>query len=367
MIIPAIIGAVATAASTYATWKQQQQAQQNQIQQQMRQQQLGMMQNAEQGSQIAEQQRNSYAAQAEQQRLARQQYELATSGTTNARGDRTRYVPGVGWVEELSDESQVMQGLSDTETRRRLAEDMPRSRFGREMNFDTRLQEREAADTKLRQFQEVQGRSPAAIEAAMLEQNMANAQDPIDATRQQVQMNALRGNSGASDILAALSERGAQGTRSAIAQARADAPTAALEENAGRQNNTLNQYNTLATRASNIDDVAFQPENLPNELASRGQIQANNAPRAIEGASSATYRGSAPLVDAPTFRSWNSPSIDYSGGPNTGMALAAAGQTGENLYNAFADRQASKPKNWKANATGSGGSSGGGGTSSVRW
>jgi hypothetical protein len=347
MIIPAIIGAVATAASTYATWKQQQQAQQNQIQQQMRQQQLGMMQNAEQGSQIAEQQRNSYAAQAEQQRLARQQYELATAGTTNARGDRTRYVPGVGWVEELSDESQVAQGLSDTETRRRLAEDMPRSRYGREMNWQDRLQEREAADTQLRQFQEVQGRSPAAIEAAMLEQNMAAAQDPIDATRQQVQMNALRGNSGASDILAALSERGAQGTRSAIAQARADAPTAALEENTGRRNNALNQYNTLATRASNIDDVAFNPQNLPDALASRGQAQANNAPRGIEGASSATYRGAAPLVDTPTFRAWNSPSIDYSGGPNTGMALAAAGQGGMNLYDAFADRQRTKPSGWK--------------------
>jgi hypothetical protein len=290
---------------------------------------------------------------AAQREAAERQYELSTAGSRTARGDTTQFVPGVGWVETLSPGSRALEGASDAEASQRLNVDLPRAREGRDMNFDARLNERGAADTLLRQFEGQTGRSPAAIEAAMIERNVAAANDPVDAMRSNVQINALRGNSGAGDALAALSREGARGTRSAIADARLAAPGAAEEENASRRNNTLNQYNTLATRASNIDDVPFQPSNITDTLTARNMAQAKNAPNAVEGASTALRRGYMDTVSNP-----GDP------GTNWGMAIGGLGRAGMMAYDYF-DRGGSKPTGWKTPAASS--SSGGGGTSGVQW
>jgi len=254
---------------------------------------------------------------------AGQQYELATAGSRNARGDTSQYIPGVGWVETLSQQSRALQGASDAETMQRLTTDQARSREGRGMNFDARMLTRGAADTALRQYQGQTPRSQSAIEAAMIARNVAQARDPVTSAQNQVNLQALRSGTGAGETLAALSRQGAAGTNSAIADARLNAPQAAQEESAAASGNRLNQFNTLSANASNIDDVPFEAQNIPDVLAARASRQALYAPSGAEGASRSLARGFDPTI-----------SHAGSGGLDFGSMLGAFGQSAANLYKA---------------------------------
>lgn len=282
-----------------------------------------------------------------QREIADRQMELATAGSRNSRGDTVRYVPGVGWVENLSPQSAALQGASDAEASQRYNIDLPRAREGRTMNFARRLDESSAANTALNQYRNVQGRSGDAILNAMIERNAAATLDPINNYNNAVQLSALRTNSSAAGPVAEANRRGAAGLRTAIAEARLAAPGVANEERTGVKGDNLNQYNMLATRASNIDDVPFEASNLASNLSTSADRARAAAPSSMYGASTSLARGSGPLVEA---AGRYSPT-------NWGLMAGAAGQSAINLFNAFDDRRQSKNSGWSVdqNAWGSGG------------
>lgn len=282
----------------------------------------------------------------QQQRIADQQMELQTAGTRTARGDTTRYVPGVGWIEELSPGSRLLQGASDKEQLLRNTEDANRSREGRRQNFARRQEESSAADTLLREYRGVQGRSRAGVEGALAERNLAAVQDPLDSTRQAVQMQALRSGSGAANVLDALSQRGRLGTRSALAEARVQAPQVYEDEQSSRKSNTLNQYNTLATRASNTDDVPFEASNIADNLDLGAARSRALAPQFGGVASAALARGGAGVLDA----------LQRQTQPNYGAAAFGVGSSLSGLYNALFNRKDQLDTNRTVGSAGSGAS-----------
>lgn len=282
-----------------------------------------------------------------QREIADRQMELATAGSRNARGDSIRYVPGVGWVENLSPQSAAMQGASDAEAMQRYNVDLPRAREGRTMNFARRLDESSAANTALNNYRNVQGRSGDAILNALIERNSAAALDPLNRYNNAVQLSALRTNSSAAQPVAEANRQGAAGLRTAIAEARLAAPAMANEERSGVKGDNLNQYNLLATRASNIDDVPFESSNLASNLSSSADRARAAAPAALYGASTSLARGGGPMIEAAgRFSS-----------PNWGLFAGGVGQSVANLYSAFDDRRQNKNTGWSVdpNAWGSGG------------
>lgn len=223
--------------------------------------------------------------------LAQQAQQLATAGTRTARGDSVRYVPGIGWIESLSPVSTNLQGASDAESMARMTQDMPRARAGRAMNYSRRLDENSAANTMLNEFRNTTGPTRAGVEAALTEQNLARVDDGVRNTRSAVNMQALRSGSGASRIIDSLAARGRSGVRSAIADARVAAPGVFNELNNDAKGNALNRYNLMATRASNIDDVPFEPSNVADALSMRADRARLGAPGALGTASNAVNAG----------------------------------------------------------------------------
>lgn len=285
-------------------------------------------------------------AQDQQTRLADQQGEMARAGSIDARGNQMEYIPGVGWRTTLTPGSRAQLGASDAEENQRLNIDLPRSREGRTMNFQRRLREGSAADTEMRNYTGLEGRSQDALRGAMIERNVAAATDPVNRAKNSAQLMALRTNSNAAPAYADLARAGAGGTRTAIAEANLAAPAAYNSERSGVQGDTLNRENTLASRASNIDDLPFNPSNISDNLATSADRARAAAPSSLYGASTSLTRGSAPYLSA----------VGTVPIPNYGLMAGSAGESARLLLSAFQDRQTNKKDPWSGwQTTSSGG------------
>lgn len=225
----------------------------------------------------------------QQQRLAKLQEEMAKAGSTDARGNRTEYVPGVGWITRTTDGTRDLLNASDNEERQRLSTDAIRSRTRRGSTFTRQLNEGALAEAELAQINE--GReTPADLRATLTERNVARAVSGADDMRKRIGLNALRTGTGGEVALATLGRNAMADTRTAIAEANVDAPQMYSERRAARVNPRLNAYNMFAGRASAPDDTPFAPNNLDEGLMATLRARANTAPQAL---------GSAMGVDAP--------------------------------------------------------------------
>ena len=224
-----------------------------------------------------------------QQRLARLQEEMARAGTTNSRGDRTEYVPGVGWVERPTETTRGIIAASDNEERLRLAQDAPRARMRREDNFTRQTREGQEADAILGGMRTGQ-QTPDDLRAAMIEAGVARAMSGANDMRGRIGLVSLRSGTGGQEALASLGRNAMRDTRTAIAEARLEAPSEYQSRRAARVNPRLNQYQSLVARASAPDEVQFQPTNLDEGLGQALRSRMNMAPQAL---------GAAMNVDAP--------------------------------------------------------------------
>lgn len=96
----------------------------------------------------ADAQRAQRAAQAEAAQV-RSDQRLGTTGPT---GDRTRFVPGQGYVSTLGPANAAIQQLSDDELQRRLGIDVPRQRAQVNETVADRARQGETAEALLSQF-----------------------------------------------------------------------------------------------------------------------------------------------------------------------------------------------------------------------
>jgi hypothetical protein len=224
-----------------------------------------------------------------QQRLARLQEQMATAGNTDARGNVTEYVPGVGWVSRPTAETQGIIRASDNEERLRLTTDAVRGRMQREGNFTRQLNEGAAADATLAS-QDVGQQSLPSLRSAMIERGVAGAMSGANDMRRRIGLVGIRSGTGQQRAIAQLGRQGMQDTRTAIAEARLNAPSEYVERRAARVGNNLNQYGALASRATAPDGVAFAPQQITAGLDASMRSRGNTVAQAL---------GSAMSVDAP--------------------------------------------------------------------
>lgn len=218
-----------------------------------------------------------------QQRLARLQEQMARAGTVDARGNVTEYVDGVGWVSRPTDATRGLIVASDNEERQRNTGDAVRSRMRREGNFRRQANEGASADAIMAGMDRGQ-QSPDSLRAAMIEAGVARAMSGANDMRGRLGLVGLRTGTGSQTALAQLGRQGMQDTRTAIAEARLNAPSEYVARKGARVGNTLNQYNALAARATAPDDVPFQPSQIADTLDGTMRGRANTSAQALGAA-----------------------------------------------------------------------------------
>lgn len=250
-------------------------------------------QNASAAYNYAAAQRNAEAADRErfmQMLMADRQYRQQTAPTTNARGDRTEYIPGLGWITTPSDASRGLIEASDAEQRRRLVEDPARMRRGQEENERNRLQEGNQADAFLQQLQNPDTIDRSALRDILYSRAVAGGNEGFDRAQEQASTSAARRGLPTADIVSQIAgqraDMRAQAGMDSELQARSAVETL---QNQDQQNNA-NLYNLFATRAANTDNVSFQPTNISNELSAGLGAQRGGASNAGLAAVSAAGR-----------------------------------------------------------------------------
>lgn len=214
-------------------------------------------------------------------RQAEQQYELATAGQQDARGNKTRYVPGQGWVTDLTPQSQSMMNRSDAVQGQQYVDSIGRGADERRGAFNRRLSEGSTANPLLDAMRYGYGApSREGVAGANSIANVTGASEAGDQARGGYNAAALRTGSGSAPLQGTISsiDRGAtQGIRSALA--RGDAEAGPLYQQMMDQFTAgkLNPYNQLASRASNIENMPFNPESISSGADAMGAMRAKGA------------------------------------------------------------------------------------------
>jgi hypothetical protein len=261
-------------------------------------------------------------------RAAEQGRDMQLEGATDAQGNRTRYVPGKGWIIDKSATSQELGDLQNREQAATLAGDLPTKRRALERNVGRQIEEGDVADSILRQFQDVRV-DPESIKREMLGMTMRGINSDYDNLTNSAMRKAIRtGSSNTGDILADLGRARADSVGKAYGDIvpKAAAQATALE---GQQKSSLaNLYNMFAQRSSNTPNVSFSPQNLDGGM--------NNLMSSFAGRSD---NGQNQLIAA---LGANGGSLDYSE-PNMGGANAMS-TIGQSLGSIFSTQGARNDK-----------------------
>lgn len=241
-----------------------------------------------------------------QQRLQRLQEELATASETDARGNTRRYIPGVGWVQDVTPATRGLLSAEDAERRQQLTGDAIMGRNVRNANYGRQVKEGGIADILRQRYADNAGRSTPEIQSNVILSGQADAR--------------AAGNRGMAGLLAARqgislspadTRVSSAQTGANIARAKLGAPTMANEEAGGAAQARANPYNLFATRAAAPIDAAFNPSNIASELRTAGNMQNYMAGNNLTGASRSLALGGAATNDGFTNLFKNQPNYGY--------------------------------------------------------
>lgn len=211
--------------------------------------------------------------------MANKFYNMATAGQTDARGDQTEYIPGVGWVTTPSAMSDSLIKGSDAEQLARLGTDAQIRRRGLLENEQRRGIEGRTADAQLEQLREQPEFSVQGLKDVLLSRATADTNKAYDRTLDRIGTQAIRsGASNAGAIMQDVNRQRADDVRRAGSGVDAQAMQLYNDLEGARTGRQGNLYNLLASRASNFEDVPFQPSNLNEILASRNASARNTVP-----------------------------------------------------------------------------------------
>lgn len=184
---------------------------------------------------------------------------LATATQMDANGNAVVYDRVTNsWVPVSQGIGRTNQQRSQQQTSAAYTQALLGSTLGN-MRTQDRLREQGAAQGQQRalgqallaRYAQNQGRTPEQMEAAGIERNVAQATDPLRTGGNMAMLSGYRqGNSGNDALLAALARQSQGGTRSAIAEARYGAPTAAYGEQDARSKSVLSPATALMERGS---------------------------------------------------------------------------------------------------------------------
>ena len=205
---------------------------------------------------------------------------IQLEGQTDAFGNRTSYVPGLGFVTDLDPRVQTLQNASLREQTTRQTEDADRIRRGQRANEARRVDEGAQADNILAEIQ--RATATPLTENDLFQLLLSSGTQAFnreqDRGLQQVLRQSLRsGGANAPDILADFASAGADRRRDAAVDARLQAIQGADQINLGRRTNLGNLYNMFAQRAANLSDTPVAPEAISTAVNFGAQQVGRNA------------------------------------------------------------------------------------------
>lgn len=253
-----------------------------------------------------------------QKRIADQQYELSTAGRTDARGNKTTYVPGRGWVTDVTPTTKGLITASDQAQRQNLVTDVTRGDDERRQNFQRRQREGGVANSMLDALEYRYGApSREGVTGAAKIAAVTGANEGADNAKSAIASAALR--TGGASMPTAVNfsnvDRGAvTGGRTALARADVEAPNMYEAQLGNWTKNRADPYNMFATRASNSTDVPFAPENVSTGVdavgANAGAVGASTIGRAAAGPAAAMNS----ILGATVLQNQNRPNYGYAVG-----------------------------------------------------
>lgn len=250
-------------------------------------------------------------------------------GVTDAAGNRTRFIEGVGWVTDLSDDQQQLQELYQNEELQQLQNDLPAKRAILNQNVERQGRENTQASALLDAFQRVRRTEPRHIENLSNRASSLGINEAFDTTLQDAMRSAIRqGASNSGRVAADIGKERAKALEAAFLNNKLNARTQSDERYAMERGNAANLYNMFASRASAMPDVAYNPRNIEG-LASA----------ASEGAANRNMQAGGTLVNAFAKQGGSMPRID----PDYGWANAL-GSGGQALAAAFGTMSADQQR-----------------------
>lgn len=236
-----------------------------------------------------------------QKKQVDQQYELATASRQDARGNKTRYVPGVGWVQDVTSGTRDLIQGSDAVQRQNIIDMLTRGRGERDLALDRRLTEGSVANTLLNEIKGGYGApTKESVVGSRKIADVTGVSENADNAKSAYGTAALRsGITTDPRNFSNIDKGAATGVRKALAEVDAGSDPLYQQHMSSYMTGKMQPYNTLASRASNIENIPFSPETASGNMdASMANAAAVGATRGTAGASEALYRGATPLSNA---------------------------------------------------------------------
>lgn len=237
-------------------------------------------------------------------------YKASIAGRVDAMGNQTIYDPATNtWQTIASPETKRRDEVAALEEYRRNTEDAALRRTGLRENADRRLMEGQAADALfedvlMRMAESFKDYDPNAIYAEEVGRATQLVDDAYGDVENSTARQAMRSGNAADmeRLVSSLADEKAKAYR-ANTPSRWQVLQQVNAANQGNNANALQNYNTLATRASNFDDVAFAPNADMQALAASLQKAGSQTPYAAGMSSAALGEAGKNLVNSmPTMQ-----------------------------------------------------------------
>ena len=186
-------------------------------------------------------------------------------GYTDARGMRTKFIPGQGWVSTPSDTMKRLFELQEAEQLNVLTKDLPMARAVRQRNYTRGLGEEAIADTYRRKLANLEATPARGDDAYAYDLYRAQTMGLQDAEREaggKAFQNLFRTGAGSSNVAAAagaMQDKTNRAYMSAALQSKLMSHGMGMKEKNEQRMPLANLYNLFATRASQGATADYKP------------------------------------------------------------------------------------------------------------
>lgn len=222
---------------------------------------------------------------------------LAVANRTDARGNQLVYDPKTNTFKTvLTPASKQLVNASDTEELQRLMHDLPSQRQGRDVNATSRSKENQTADDLLNQINTFHKITPEELRGEMATLGARGIKEGYDKVSGDVSAQALRSGTSGAGLLDQLSRSYARDLGTNNMQADLQSKTSAAGVNNANLGPLFDEYNMMRSRASNVGDVPYAPENVSQGFDGILGSAAGQAGNLSNAANSATNVGTAGVL-----------------------------------------------------------------------
>jgi hypothetical protein len=198
--------------------------------------------------------REKYQAQIEASRIEAKQ----DLGMTDAKGNTTKFVPGVGWVQEMAPAQKALQAREDSEKMAQFG-DLAKLRRHKDLNLAQQAKERDKASALFDEMKSQAAPTATELENLISESQATGTNRAFDDTAKIASRQALRTGNNPSGILSEIARQRGKELGNIRGAARTQAMTLAPQLEDQENKMEANLYNLFASRGSANPEASFTP------------------------------------------------------------------------------------------------------------